>query len=78
MPSLFVVQATAKLHEFLTKKEGEEIYLFVKNLPNDESRKVTLNLIQTNDYAEESEEEQGEEPDTSIGMTAVNLIMTQI
>ena len=47
IPSLFVVQGTAKLHEFLTKEEGEEVYLFVKNLSNEESRKVTLNLLQT-------------------------------
>ena len=39
--------------------------MFVKNLSNEESRKVTLNLLQTNDHAEESEEEQDEEPDAS-------------
>ena len=39
--------------------------MFVKNLSNKESRKVTLNLLQTNDHAEESEEEQDEEPDAS-------------
>ena len=64
--SLFVVQGTTKLHEFLTKKEGEEVHFFVKNLSNQESRKVTLNLLQTtNDHTEESEEEQNEESDTS-------------
>ena len=62
--SLFAVQGTSKLHEFLTKKEGEEVYLFVKNLSNEESRKVTSNLQQTtNDHTVESEEEQDEEPD---------------
>ena len=66
IPSLFVVHGTAKLHEFLTKKEGEEVYLFDKNLSNEESRKVTLNVLQTiNDHTEESEEEQDEEPDAS-------------
>ena len=39
--------------------------MFFKNLSNKESRKVTLNLLQTNDHAEESEEEQDEEPDAS-------------
>ena len=64
--SLFVVQGTTKLHEFLTKKEGGEVHFFVKNLSNQESRKVTLNLLQTtNDHTEESEEEQNEESDTS-------------
>ena len=66
IPSLFAVQGTAKFHEFFTKKEGEKVYLFVKNLSNEESRKVTLNLLQTtNDHTEESEEEQDEEPDAS-------------
>ena len=66
IPSLFAVQGTAKLYEFLTKKEGEKIYLFVKNLSNEESRKVTFNLLQTkNDHTDESEEEQDEEPDAS-------------
>ena len=66
IPSLFVVHGTAKLHEFLTKKEGVEVYLFDKNLSNEESRKVTLNVLQTiNDHTEESEEEQDEEPDAS-------------
>ena len=66
IPSSFAVQGTAKLYEFLTKKEGEEVYLFVKNLSNEESRKVTFNLLQTkNDHTEESEEEQDEEPDAS-------------
>ena len=66
IPSLFAVQGTAKFHEFFTKKEGQKVYLFVKNLSNEESRKVTLNLLQTtNDHTEESEEEQDEEPDAS-------------
>ena len=33
IPSLFAVQGTAKLHEFLTKKVREEVYLFVKIFP---------------------------------------------
>ena len=33
IPSLFAVQGTAKFHEFFTKKEGEKVYLFVKNIP---------------------------------------------
>ena len=66
IPSLFAVQGTANLYEFLTKKEGEKIYLFVKNLSNEESRKVTFNLLQTkNDHTDEGEEEQDEEPDAS-------------
>ena len=68
-PLLLAVQGTAKLHEFFTKKEGEVIYVFVKNLSNKESRKVTLNLLQTNDHAEESEEEQDEEPDEKFFLT---------
>ena len=65
IPSLFAVQRSAKFHESLTKKEGQEVYLFVKNLSNEESGKV-LNLPQTtNDHPEENEEEQYEEPDAS-------------
>ena len=56
IPSLVAVQGTAKLHEFLTKKTGEEVHLFVKNLSNEESRKVIFNLLQTrNDHTAESE-----------------------
>ena len=66
IPSLFPVQGTAKLHELLTKKVGEEVYLFVKNLSNEESRNVTLNLLQTtNDHTVESEEKQDKESDVS-------------
>ena len=61
------------------QRRKEEVYLFVKNLSTKESRKVTLNLLQTaNDHTEASEEEQDEDLMLHMRMTVVNLIMTQI
>ena len=61
------------------QRRKEEVYLFVKNLSTKESRKVTLNLLQTaNDHTEASEEEQDEDLMLHMGMTVVNLIMNQI